>query len=432
MPRKKQIANEEVLTEELLPETDLPEGWKWVKLGQIGQIISGGTPSTSNALYWNDDVNWISPSDLTNYRNIYIKKGAKSISQLGLLKSSARLLPTGSILFSSRAPIGYVAIAEEVLATNQGFKSIVPNDNINSKYVYFYLKSIVNYANSIATGTTFKELSATAFKQISFPLPPLPTQQKIVAKIEQLFVELDAGVETLKAAQQQLKVYRQAVLKAAFEGRLTNEKVDGELPSGWKIIRLEELMESVKNGYSRKPLSSGEYRILRISSVRPNVIDLADTRYLNENIGDENLISENDILFTRYNGSIDFVGICARVPSLYERYFYPDKLIRCRPKLKLEYHSKYISYVSNQGASRQYVIDKLKTTAGQKGIAGTEIKSIPIPLAPLEEQQSIVTAIETRLTACEAMEKEIEVQLNNAAQLRQSILKKAFSGQLIS
>lgn len=204
-------------------ENELPNGWLLTTLNKIGQIISGGTPSTSIQDYWGGDVSWISPVDLSKYESKYISKGAKSITQLGLLKSSAKLMPAGSVLFSSRAPIGYVVIAAQELCTNQGFKSIIPNDSIYNEYLYYILKASKRQADNLASGTTFKEISLTNFSIIEIPLPPLAEQHRIVEKIEELFSELDKGIETLKIAKQQLKVYRQAVLKYAFEGKLTEK-----------------------------------------------------------------------------------------------------------------------------------------------------------------------------------------------------------------
>jgi type I restriction enzyme S subunit len=211
------------MTDSISNHSDLPQGWEIVQLQDIGKIVSGGTPSTKVSEYWGDEICWISPADLSGYTYKYISKGNKSISRIGLENSSAKLMPKGSILFSSRAPIGYVAIASNSLATNQGFKSLVPHDNIFNEYVYYYLKSAKQLAEKQANGTTFKELSAKAFARLPIPLPPLPEQHRIVEKIEELFSELDSGVASLKKALEQLKTYRQAVLKWAFEGKLTEK-----------------------------------------------------------------------------------------------------------------------------------------------------------------------------------------------------------------
>ena len=121
------------------PYEKLPKGWAWCRLGDIGEIIGGGTPSTSIEEYWNGEVSWITPADLSNYSDKYIAQGKRNITQLGLDNSSAKLIPKGSILFSTRAPIGYVVIADRPLSTNQGFKSLSLSINMSEEFVYYFL-----------------------------------------------------------------------------------------------------------------------------------------------------------------------------------------------------------------------------------------------------------------------------------------------------
>lgn len=202
---------------------DIPDHWTWTQIRSVGDVTAGGTPSTKEPAYWGNEVNWISPADLTGYSAKSISHGAKGLSKLGLQNSSAKVMPAGSVHFSSRAPIGYVAISSEPLATNQGFKSLVPAEGVFNEYAYYYLKGSKQLAEQRASGTTFLELSGTAFGLLPFPLPPTNEQRRIVAKLEELFSEIDKGAENLKTAREQLKVYRQAVLKHAFEGKLTEQ-----------------------------------------------------------------------------------------------------------------------------------------------------------------------------------------------------------------
>ena len=205
------------------PPWTIPPSWIWVKIEDIGNVVSGGTPSTKEPSYWGSDIIWYSPADLTGYHFKYIDRGAKSLTREGLANSSARLIPPGSVMFSSRAPIGYVAITSVEACTNQGFKSILPHKIIFNEYLYFYLKASKNIAEERATGTTFKEISGSTFSQLPIPLPPPNEQRHIVAKIEELFSEIDKGIESLTTAREQLKAYRQLILKNAFEGHLTSD-----------------------------------------------------------------------------------------------------------------------------------------------------------------------------------------------------------------
>ena len=213
----------------------VPDSWTWTSLSELGDIVAGGTPSTKEPSYWADEVHWISPSDLTGYSAKTIKQGAKSISRIGLANSSAKVMPAGSVHFSSRAPIGYVVISAEALATNQGFKSLVPAPGIFNEYVYYYLLASREYAHKRASGTMFLELSGKAFGCLPIPLAPTATQRRIVAKIDELFSELDKGIESLKTARRQLEVYRQSILKHAFEGTLTAQ---------WRAQNADQLQSS--------------------------------------------------------------------------------------------------------------------------------------------------------------------------------------------
>jgi|GEM_PF-284685 len=225
-----------VLDEEAL--RNLPENWKWVTLNDIGLIVSGGTPSTKKVEFWGEEVPWITPSDLSKYEEKYISKGKRGITKDGLKNSSATIIPSGSILFSSRAPIGYVAIAKNDLATNQGFKNIVPNKGMNNSYIYYYLKSIKEYANSIASGTTFLELSATKFKQIPFPLAPFEDQNMIVDEIELAVSHRNMLKNELHQKLAYTKQLTDKLLQSAYQGKLSKQ-LSSDTP-------LEELLKNIK------------------------------------------------------------------------------------------------------------------------------------------------------------------------------------------
>lgn len=150
----------------------IPKGWEVKTIGDIGDVISGGTPSTKNEEYYGGDISWITPKDLSGYDRKFISKGERSITEIGLQKSSAKLLPRGTVLFSSRAPIGYVAIAQQEVCTNQGFKSIVCNkDIINNNYIYYFLKYNKENIENVSSGSTFKEISGTHMKNIKIIVP---------------------------------------------------------------------------------------------------------------------------------------------------------------------------------------------------------------------------------------------------------------------
>ncbi|MGT2907804.1 restriction endonuclease subunit S [Streptococcus dentiloxodontae] len=174
-----------------------------VKLSELGEIIGGGTPSTKKEEYYGGNIPWITPKDLANFGDRYIKYGNRNITSLGLENSSARILPTGSVLFSSRAPIGYVAIAANNVTTNQGFKSIIPNSNIDSLFLYYLLKFNKNKIENMGSGTTFKEVSASVVKSIEVSIPLEICEQR---KIAAILGSIDDKIENNKKINHHLAV----------------------------------------------------------------------------------------------------------------------------------------------------------------------------------------------------------------------------------
>ncbi len=168
----------------------IPDSWIFVRLKHISNIIGGGTPKTNIPEYWNGDIPWLTPADFSEYKEMYISSGKRNISELGLNSSSAQLLPADSILYSSRAPIGYIAIAGNSVTTNQGFKSVVPYNKKMSRYLYYCLKARTENIVLRATGTTFKEISGSEMAETIVPLPPIEEQERISDKITQLLTEI--------------------------------------------------------------------------------------------------------------------------------------------------------------------------------------------------------------------------------------------------
>ncbi|MFQ3575375.1 MAG: restriction endonuclease subunit S [Cytophagales bacterium] len=213
--------------------------WKKYRLGDVAEIVGGGTPSTKVNDYWNGDIPWLTPRDLSNFKGKYISKGGRTISKSGLLNSNARLLPAGTVLLSTRAPVGYIAIAKNELATNQGFKNLIPSKNTTTDFLYYLLKCNVEYLKSQATGTTFGELSGSTLKLLTFNFPPLPEQTAIAEVLSSLDDKIDLLHRQNKTLEQLAEtLFRQWFVEEAEEswevGTLEDEFefVMGQSPSG--------------------------------------------------------------------------------------------------------------------------------------------------------------------------------------------------------
>lgn len=293
------------------------------------------------------------------------------------------------------------------------------DSSVISEYLYYFIQGKYTILNTNTKGTGTPHLKQDLLKSFELAVPPLDEQKRIVARIEELFSELDAAVATLERTKEQLAVYRQAVLKEAFAGC-----------NAWNSCKFSDVLINMRNGYGKKPSDMGTFKILKISAVRPLFLDLTECRYNSTPFQIEDTISPNDILFTRYNGSKEYVGVCAVVPSLSEEYGYPDKIIKCTPKIQNPVHSKYLAYYLSQGNAREYLRSKIKTTSGQNGISGTDIKNTIIYIPDISLQKKIVSEIESRLSVCDKIEETVNTALQEAEAMRQSILKQAFAGEL--
>jgi len=446
--------------------SELPSSWLWVTLSDIGQVASGGTPSTREPANFNGEIAWITPADLTGHKGKFVCRGRRNLSEKGLKSSGATLLPKGTILFSSRAPIGYVAIAKNPISTNQGFKNLVPSSEVFNEYIFYYLKGSRELAHALASGTTFKELSARKFAEISLPLPPLPEQKRIVAKIEELFTRLDAGVEALKKVKTQLGRYRQAVLKHAFEGKLTadwREAHKDELEPASRLlerIRAGKLQGKpgkrrgraglLRNRARKVPAAPWGWVWKELSDVGRVTTGTTPPRkdFLNYGVdvpfvkppelrdcaisdGEEHLswkgaavarIAPPNSVLVSCIGILGKTGLNT-VPVAFNQQintisFYEGIL----PRFGLYYfQSPYFrrALEAASSATTVRIVNKSKFSA------------LRLPLPPLAEQERIVEEIERRFSVADLLDASIQQALSEAESLRRSILKRAFQGKLV-
>ncbi|MCI1880791.1 MAG: restriction endonuclease subunit S [Sporolactobacillus sp.] len=246
----------------------IPNHWRVDEIGHVGKVVGGGTPRKSIDEYWNGNVPWITPKDLSNYRERLIYEGSRSISQEGLENSSAKILPPGTVLLSSRAPIGYLAIAGTNVCTNQGFKSIICDKRkVDNLFLYYLLMEKKEALISIAGGSTFKEVSGKLVKQFKIPIPPLD-EQKYISRI---LSKLDDKIEINNRINHHLEAMAQAIFKHWFVdfefpnengepykssgGEMTESEL-GLIPKGWRVRNLGEIIEVLDS--KRIPLSKKE------------------------------------------------------------------------------------------------------------------------------------------------------------------------------
>jgi len=407
---------------------ELPPTWSWSTLKDIGDLYSGGTPKTSEPENFDGEIAWITPADLTGYTDKTIARGRRNISEIGLKTSSATMMPSRTVVFSSRAPIGYVAIARNEMATNQGFKSVAVHDGIFDEFVYYYLKSAKQLAEANASGTTFKEISGARFGKLPIPLPPLPEQRRIVEKIETLFARLDKGEEAVREVQKLLTRYRQSVLKSAVTGELIKSD-----RSDWEAVELGDLLKDIRYGTAKKcGYEAANTAVLRIPNVVSGEVDLGDLKYTDLNEKDRAKLSleKGDILIVRSNGSANLVARGAVVGEDAVGMAFAGYLIRLRIDQGRILPS-FLQMSLNAPQTRMPIERNARSTSGVHNINSGEVKAVPVELPPIEEQLKIMTAVDDAFQKIVDLERWCETELKRSASLRQSILKDAFAGRLV-
>ncbi|MGV8131833.1 MAG: restriction endonuclease subunit S [Candidatus Pacearchaeota archaeon] len=214
--RKKSLNLLDEYLKSLFNELFVGKGFEEVELEKVTKIVSGSTPSTSNPAYWDGNINWVTPAELIDGDNYYYFETQRKITEEGIKSCSSELFPKGTVMLTTRAPIGKVAIAGKEMCSNQGFKNFIPSNKISSEYLYFWFLTNKDYLDSLGVGATFKEISKSIVSKIKIPLPPISLQQKFASIVEH--------VEKLKEKQQNgLREYEQlfgALMQKAFNGEL--------------------------------------------------------------------------------------------------------------------------------------------------------------------------------------------------------------------
>ena len=405
----------------------LPKSWEVERLGEFVITEKGKKPKNISDEY----------SDICHLPYVNIKVFEKNIIDEYTDGLGCVLCEEGDFVMvwdGSRS--GYVGKAIKGALGSTLVRIKFPG--IYLDYAYYFLQSKYLEINTRAKGVGIPHVDPALLWNYHFPVPPLREQDRIVAKIEELSSKLDKGLEALKTAQQQLKVYRQAVLKWAFEGRLTNKNVvDGKLPEGWKWVEIGYFLSGSEKGISTGPfgtmLKKSEHQyngvpVLGIENIGEGVFQMPNKIFVTEEKAKELnsfRVKANDIIISR-SGT---VGEICLVPEKMEGSIISTNLIKVSINQKVM-NPKYFVYLFQGGKVRCQVFSLCKGSS-RAFLNQTILKSLDFPYCSLSEQNAIVSEIETRLSVADKLEETITQSLQQAEALRQSILKKAFAGKLV-
>jgi type I restriction enzyme S subunit len=416
----------------MVQDIPLPNGWKLLIVEDLYYVVGGGTPSTAVLEYWNGDIPWITSADIYGLKDI---RPRKQITQKGIDNSATSLVPTGSLIVVTRVSLGRVALASFPLCFSQDSQALIARGkNVLPEYALYYLSQAAQNFIYLSRGTTISGITKKQLKELPFPLPPLAEQERIVARIEELFTRLEAGTAALKRVQTGLKRYKGSVLKSACEGKLFGEKENGELPEGWQWTQLGELATNVTSGsrgWAKYYTRDGDL-FLRVGNFNrlTTEIDLHEIVQVNAPDTAEGIrtrLKLKDILIT-ITADVGMVGIVDEKIMHHRKKAYINQHVGL-VRLSSSDYAMYIAYalasdpLQKQFESKQY-------GATKKGFNLDDLKSLRIPLPPLDEQIRIVAEVERRLSVAKEIESAVEASLARTARLRQAVLKSAFEGRL--
>ncbi|MDR0918030.1 MAG: restriction endonuclease subunit S [Oscillospiraceae bacterium] len=395
--------------------------WKNCTLADLGEIVGGATPSTKNESYYGGDIPWITPKDLSTHQGRYISRGERNITKSGLASCSSRLMPKNSVLFSSRAPIGYIAIAENDICTNQGFKSIIPNAETDYRFLYYLLLFNRDKIEALGSGTTFKEVSGSVMKNVPVSVPPFEEQRRI----GQILSALDDKIEENNKINHNLEQTARAVFKSWF---VDFEQFGGVMPDDWTEVTLGELCTLITKGTTpttlKKSFVVNGINFIKAESILENhSIDSNKIAFIDEETNkmlSRSIIKANDILFT-------IAGTLGRF-TIADETLTPANTNQAVAIIRVnsEKISPLTLYSFFIGGLQKEFYNKNVQHAVQANLSLTTIKALPLLLPPkqvLEKYRNIV----------EPLLKQI---LNNftdnqqISNLRDSLLPRLISGEL--
>ena len=439
--------------------------WINIEIGKILNVSRGGSPRPIKTFLTKqlDGINWIKIGD-TKENTKYIQATAEKIKPSGISKT--RLVKRGDLLLSNSMSYGRPYILKIDGAIHDGWLVISNKDNINVEkdFLFYVLSSPIVFTQfeQLAKGSTVKNLNTGIVERVKIPYFPLPEQRTIVSKIEELFSELDNGIANLKAAKNKLEIYRQAVLKKAFEGKLSEQdgkglndgqdenennnhvhpvnlskscSDNGRLPNGWKWVKLGEVCDINPKIENKKTYSEEldvQFVPMKLVDAIIDKIHLSEVRKFKEvNKGSYTYFEEGDVIFAKVTPCMEN-GKIAVAKNLVNKIGFGSSefhVLRCSPVLL----NQYLFFYVVQSKFRNQAQHAMTGAVGLRRVPKKFIEDYYFPLPPtIAEQQSIVSAIESRLSVCDKLAESIDQGLEKAEALRQSILKKAFEGKLLS
>lgn len=399
--------------------------WPIVPLGSVARVVGGSTPDSGNTSYWGGDIVWVTPADLGQLETIHVRDSGRRITRLGFLSTSIDMLPVNSVILSSRAPIGYLAINDVPLCTNQGCKSFVPGASLDTRYLFYFLKRAVPALRELGSGATFAEVSKSKLENYPIPVPPLPEQQRIVAKLDEQMAALDRADMALAAQQAVARAFKRATLQTTLDQATHPE---------WKCTTLGELCTFANGLWTGKKPPFQQASVIRNTNFTSDcTLDFSDIAHLD--VEERQLRSRRlragDIILERSGGGPKQpVGRVALFELDDESYSFSNftSVIRVNERNRVlpRFLWYYLFHLHNSGATEALQ----NHTSGIRNLDFSSYVLLSIPVPTLDEQRRIVDHLDRSIEQTNNLLSYVAGQTLTLVSLRNSFLEAAFSGEV--
>lgn len=409
----------------------LPEGWVECELSELGNIVTGKTPSTKEPSNFGGSIPFIKPGDLD--LGGYIMNTADTLTEKGL--SLVPTLPANSVVVTCIGNLGKVGITAKKSASNQQINALIPSEKLNVKFVYYQILTLKPWLESQSAATTIAIVNKSKFSQAPFKFPPLAEQKIIAEKLDTLLAQVDSTKARLEQIPQILKRFRQAVLGAAVSGNLTEawRRKNNFNFDNWEKLTLGHIVKKIEAGKNLKcieiPPDNHQYGIIKISAVTWGEYDEEESKTLPDKslFIESRRISVGDFLISRAN-TLELLGNPVIVKQVTKNLMLSDKVLRL---VMEDYDKPWINIFLRSFYGRREI--EFRSTGNQlsmRNIGQKALLEIPIPKPPIEEQAEIVRRVEQLFAYADTIEKQVNNALARVNNLTQSILAKAFRGEL--
>ncbi|TFD48557.1 restriction endonuclease subunit S [Cryobacterium sp. Hh11] len=397
--------------------------WPTARLDEIAEIVGGSTPRTGVAAYWNGDIPWVTPADLSSLSGHYIGETPRMVTAEGLSNSGSKLLAAGSVLFSSRAPIGHVAINSVPMATNQGFKSLVPDQTrADAKYLYWWLRANKTYLQSLGNGATFKEVSKAIVSRVEVPLPPLAEQRRIAAILDQA----DELRTKRRRALTLLDELADSLFVDMFGDPVQNER-------GWPLAVMDEILDGIDSGTSPvcqdRRATDGEWGVLKLGAISTGeYLPRGNNKALlpNATPNRQHEVKVGDVLFSRKN-TMDLVGASVFVGETPTQMLLPDLMFRLVLHQAVAIEAVFLQRMLAQLSMRDRIRRLASgSAASMSNISKSKLLGLKVPVPPQTLQQEFVE----RAAVLESARQTVLSEKSLLDELFASLQHRAFRGEL--